>query len=469
MATEVLVPPLGQTVDTVVLVTWYKNEGEAVVQGDPLFAIETDKATLDVEAPASGVLRQVTAQPGDVVKALDAIALIAAADDAQPLPARPDPAPSRPPWLRHAGQGIPGTGSGRDRDGIRDAAKPRVGGTKPGQAAPSPQPQGGRIFISPRARRLVEERNIPLAALQATGPEGAIVERDVRAYLDTQTVPAITPVARRMAEEAGLDWHGLSGSGPGGRITRDDVAQALKMTQAVSEAVPSPSADNEAIETIPVRSVRAVIAERMARSVTATAHVTLTAEADATALVELRHKLIQDGVNVSYNDLFLYVLGRALHEHPQLNASLEGDSIRLWRRIHVGLAVDTDRGLLVPVVRDVNCKGLVELGQDTQVLVERAQTGQCTPDELRGGTFTLTNLGMFGIDAFTPIINLPECAILGVGRIKRQPVMIEDRVVGRQMVWLSLTFDHRLVDGGPAARFLQRVVQLVESPHLLIA
>jgi pyruvate dehydrogenase E2 component (dihydrolipoamide acetyltransferase) len=443
MATEVLVPPLGQTVDTVVLVTWYKNEGEAVAQGDPLFAIETDKATLDVEAPASGVLRQVTAQPGDVVKALNTIALIAAADDAQPLPAR----------------------AAKPRVG---GTKPRVGGTKPGRAAPSPQRRGGRIFISPRARRLIEERNIPLAALQATGPEGAIVERDVRAYLDTQTVPAITPVARRMAEEAGLDWHGLSGSGPGGRITRDDVAQALKMTQVVSEAVPPPSVDNEAIETIPVRSVRAVIAERMARSVASTAHVTLTAEADATALVELRHKFIQDGVNVSYNDLFLYVLGRALREHPQLNASLEGDSIKLWRRIHIGLAVDTDRGLLVPVVRDVNRKGLVELGQDSQVLIERAQTGQCTPDELSGGTFTLTNLGMFGIDAFTPIINLPECAILGVGRIKRQPVMIGDHVVGRQMVWLSLTFDHRLVDGGPAARFLQRVVQLVESPHLLI-
>jgi pyruvate dehydrogenase E2 component (dihydrolipoamide acetyltransferase) len=452
MATEVLVPPLGQTVDTVVLVTWYKNEGETVSQGDPLFAIETDKATLDVEAPASGVLRQVTAQPGDVVKALDAIALIAAADDAQPLPARPDPAPSRVGGTKpHAL--VPSIG---------------IGGTRPGRAAPGPQPRGGRIFISPRARRLIEERNIPLAALQATGPEGAIVERDVRSYLDTQSVPAITPVARRMAEEAGLDWHGLSGSGPGGRITRDDVAQALKMTQAVSEAVLPPSADNEVIEAIPVRSVRAVIAERMTRSVTTTAHVTLTAEADATALVELRHKLIQDGVNVSYNDLFLYILGRALREHPQLNASLEGDSIKLWRRIHIGLAVDTDRGLLVPVVRDVNRKGLVELGQDTQVLIDRAQTGQCMPDELSGGTFTLTNLGMFGIDAFTPIINLPECAVLGVGRIKRQPVMIGDHVVGRQMVWLSLTFDHRLVDGGPAARFLQRVVELVESPHLLM-
>lgn len=456
MATEVLVPPLGQTVDTVVLVTWYKNEGEAVTQGDPLFAIETDKATLDVEAPASGVLRQVTAQPGDVVKALSAIGLIAAADEAV--------------------AGEEGGGEAEERRSRKSLDDWPVGplwgkaasviGAQP--PAPSPQPQGGRIFISPRARRLVEERNIPLVALQATGPEGAIVERDVRSYLDTQTVPAITPVARRMAEEAGLDWHGLSGSGPGGRITRDDVAQALKMTQEVSEAVPAPTEDNEAIETIPVRSVRAVIAERMARSVASTAHVTLTAEADATALVELRHRLIQDGVNVSYNDLFLYVLGRALREHPRLNASLEGDSIKLWRRIHIGLAVDTDRGLLVPVVRDVNRKGLIELGQDTQVLIGRAQTGQCTPDELSGGTFTLTNLGMFGIDAFTPLINLPECAILGVGRIKRQPVMIEDQVVGRQMVWLSLTFDHRLVDGGPAARFLQRVVQLVESPHLLI-
>jgi pyruvate dehydrogenase E2 component (dihydrolipoamide acetyltransferase) len=448
MATEVLVPPLGQTVDTVVLVTWYKNEGERVAQGDPLFAIETDKATLDVEAPASGVLRQVTAQPGDVVKALNAIALIAAPDEAmagkviaaQP-PAPPGPR-GDPSWPASAGREA-GTGS--------------------------PQLRSGRIFISPRARRLAEEHNIPLTALPATGPEGAIIERDVHAYLDVQAVPAITPVARRMAEEAGLDWHSLPGSGPGGRIIRDDVAQALQMAQAVSEAAPPPTADNEVIEAIPLHSVRAIIAERMARSVTTTAHVTLTAEADATALVELRRQLIRDGVSVSYNDLFLYILGRALREHPQLNASLEGDSIKLWRRIHIGLAVDTDRGLLVPVVRDVNRKGLIELGHATQALIERAQAGQCTPDELRGGTFTLTNLGMFGIDAFTPIINLPECAILGVGRIKRRPVMIEDQVVGRQMVWLSLTFDHRLVDGGPAARFLQRVVQLVEGPHLLIA
>jgi len=450
----------------VTLVTWYKNEGERVAQGDPLFAIETDKATLDVEAPASGMLRQVTAQPGDEVKVLSAIALIAALDETVESLQRPS---SPPPVMQDASSFLPGREK-RERDG----------GDK-----------DHRIFISPRARRLAEEHNIPLTALQATGPEGAIVERDVRAYLDAQTVPStslrtgpstfpsaplgtdragppITPVARRMAEEAGLDWRSLTGTSPGGRIMRDDVAKALEVAPWAAETAPFTTEINEVVEAIPLRSVRAVIAERMARSVTTTAHVTLTAEADATALVELRRQLIQDEVHVSYNDLFLYVLGRALREYPQLNTSLEGDTIKVWRRIHIGLAVDTDRGLLVPVVRDIDQKGLLQLAEETQSLVERAQTGQCTPDELSRGTFTLTNLGMFGIDAFTPLINLPECAILGVGRIKRQPVMVGEEVVGRQMVWLSLTFDHRLVDGGPAARFLQRVVQLVERPHLLI-
>jgi len=447
MAHEVLVPPLGQTVDTVVLVTWYRQEGETVVRGEPLFAIETDKATLDVEAPASGVLGGVSAQPGDQLEVLSTIALITAPGEAvtirQPV-APAEPAPSDTP--------------------------------QPHGDRPSQGPVGGksRIFISPRARRVAEEHRIPLEVLSATGPQGAIVERDVRAYLAAQALPPappkpeplITPVARRLAEEAGMDWRQLSGSGSGGRITRDDVDQVL---QAVPPAVEPITAElNEVVEAVPLRGVRAVIAERMAHSASTTAHVTLMAEADATALVELRHQLIQDGLEVAYNELFLYILARALREHPQLNASLEGDVVRLWRRIHIGLAVDTDRGLLVPVLRDVDRQGLRQLVEEVGPLVTRARASRCTPDELRGGTFTLTNLGMFGIDAFTPLINLPECAILGVGRIKKQPVMMGDAVVGRHMVWLSLTFDHRLVDGAPAARFLQRVVQLVERPHLLL-
>jgi pyruvate dehydrogenase E2 component (dihydrolipoamide acetyltransferase) len=431
-------------VDTVTLVTWYKSEGEAVRQGEPLFAIETDKATLDIEAPATGTLHGVAAEPGDELKVLSVMGLIIAPGEALQAVSR-SAAPEAPPT------------SHPDR-------APKSG---------SPREARRRVFISPRARRLAEGQNIPLTELNASGPEGAIVERDVRAYLEAQPIPStgeplITPVARRVADEAGLDWRSLSGSGPGGRITRDDVARALETSREAPGAMLVPPESNEAIESIPLRSVRAVIAERMLRSATQSAQVTLTSEADASRLVELRQQLIQDGVNASYNDLFLYILGRSLAEYPRLNASLDEDTIQVWRRIHIGLAVDTQRGLLVPVVRDVDRKGLLQLAEETQSLAERARAGQCTLDELAGGTFTLTNLGMFGIDAFTPLVNLPECAVLGVGRIKRQPAMAGEEVVGREMVWLSLTFDHRLVDGGPAARFLQRVVQLVERPHLLI-
>lgn len=452
MATDVLVPPLGQTVDTVTLVTWYKNEGEPVKQGEMLFAIETDKATLDVEAPAGGVLRQVTAQAGDEVTVLTAIAVIAEPGEAE---GREDASPAR--GLAPAGK------AGEQGNGGETSLAPQDGAGKQ-----------GRIFISPRARRLAERHHVPLAALKASGPEGAIVERDVRAYLERPETPAITPVARRLAEEEGVNWRGLAGSGQSGRITREDVTRALAQPEAAAPAglVPESrpaAAFNEPLETIPLRSVRAVIAERMLHSSRNSAQVTLTAEADATALVELRRSLARDGVEASYSDLFLYVLARALKEHPHLNASLEGDLIKIWRNIHIGLAVDTERGLLAPVVRDVAGKGISQLARETRAIIERARAGQCPPEELQGGTFTLTNLGMYGIDAFTPLLNLPECAILGVGRITTQPAIVDGQVVGRERVWLSLTFDHRLVDGGPAARFLQRVVQLVEKPHLLMA
>jgi len=445
MTTEVLVPPLGTTVDTVTLVKWYVEEGETVQKGAPLFAVETDKATLDVEAPASGVLRQVTARPGDVLQALSVIAVIAAPDE---VLAEKTGAPSS------STQAIPSTSA-----------------SKPGQAV-AVTGKRTRIFISPRARRLAEQRQIPLVGLHGSGPDGAIVERDVLAYLERNVAPAITPVAQRMAEQAGLDWRQLQGSGAGGRITREDIERALATPRSEAQPTVSPvtvEVANTPLEVISLQSVRATIAERMVRSHITTAPVTLTAHADATALVALRQQLQQDDIDISYNDLFIYIVARALREHRRLNASLDGDTIKVWQRIHIGLAVDTDRGLLVPVVYDADTKGLAQLAQETRTLIARAQAGQSTPTELSGGTFTITNLGMLGIDSFTPIINLPECAILGVGRINRQAAVIGENIVARQMVWLSLSFDHRLVDGAPAARFLRRVVQLVEGPHLLMA
>jgi pyruvate dehydrogenase E2 component (dihydrolipoamide acetyltransferase) len=464
MSTEILVPPLSQTMDTVVLVEWLKAEGEKVTKGEPLFVVETDKANLEVEAPASGTLGQITARPGTEVKVKSAIGTILAegdslevpaADDTRPEPPTPIPSPTRHP-----------TYIGPD-------------------GGPLPADRLSRVFASPRARQLARDAGMSLASIRATGPQGMIVERDIRAAMlvaapaapapvaSRPEEPGITPVARRLADERGLDWRSVPGTGLRGQVTREDierfVAAEPNTPSAAIPAAPTGRVASEILESIPVAGVRALIVERMGQSHRETAPVTLTSEADATALVQLRRRLAEDGVEVSYNDLFLHLLAHALREHPRLNASLDGDAIEVWRRIDIGLAVDAERGLLVPVVRDVGGKGLEQLATETKSLAERARAGRCRPEELRGSTFTLTNLGMFGIDAFTPLINLPECAILGVGRIKEQPAVVEGQFVTRQMVWLSLTFDHRLVDGGPAARFLQRVAQLVERPHLLMA
>ena len=384
MATVVLVPPLGQTVDTVTLVSWYRAEGETVSKGESLFAIETDKATLDIEAPASGVLRQVAARPGDLVQVLTPIAAIAEPGE---LVAQIDSVPSPGPALPQA---IPPPSPLRHGDEGQDRGDPR------------------RIFASPRARRLAGEHGIPLEVLQATGPQGAIVERDVRAHLKSRAAAT--------------------------------------------------AAESDVLEPNPVRGVRETIALPVSQSMTSTAPVTLNTEADAAPLVDMRRQLARSGLEVSDTDLLLAILGKVLREQPRLNATLEAGTIKVWKPIHIGLAIDTDQGLLIPVIRDVDRKGLLQLSSESQALIERARARRCTPEELRGGTFTLTNLGMFGVDSFTSIINPTECAILGVGRIRRQ-----------RTVWLSLTFDHRLVDGAPAARFLQRVVQLLECPHLLLA
>jgi pyruvate dehydrogenase E2 component (dihydrolipoamide acetyltransferase) len=301
-----------------------------------------------------------------------------------------------------------------------------------------------------------------------------------------EAAPKVTPVARRLAEQAGLDLRSIAGTGPGGRITKEDVELAVAPVPIVAAPV-APVAAALAVEApaaveTPVTGIRAVIARRMYGSHQTTAPVTLTTEVDATDLVALRELLKASlakelGFNIGYNDLLIKVAARALRELPYMNARLDSPdpadpttgTIRQVDGVHVALAVDTERGLLVPVIRDADKKGIADIGTEVRGVVERARAGTAAPDELSGSTFTITNLGMHEIDAFTPIINLPEAAILGVGRIKPRAVVLDDEVVVRKTMWLSLTFDHRLVDGAPAARFLQRVKQLVEEPFLLLA
>jgi pyruvate dehydrogenase E2 component (dihydrolipoamide acetyltransferase) len=480
MPVDVLVPPLGTNVDTLMLISWYRQEGDTVAKDEPLFVVETDKATLDVEAPASGILRRVGAQAGEEVAVLSRIAMIQI-----PGEALEDVSASANEFAARKARSLPSqtefgvrAGGGRSKQRPYSAlpdANSFAGQIHSMQTAESTttdvswKERQDRIFISPRAKRLAEMREIEWRVLQGTGPENAIVERDVLAFLEARRQPSISPIAQRIADEAGVDWTQMRGSGPNGKVVRDDIKQVLIPLEGGEIGSSSRDGNEEVREMIPVAGVRAIIAQRMAQSSANTTPVTLTSETDATEMVALRTRLRADGVAVSYNDILLMVLGRALQEHPRLNASLEGEVINLWKRIHIGLAVDAEQGLRVPVIRDVNQKKLEAIAEETRALIDAARQGKLPPDSMRGGSFTLTNLGMFGIDAFTPVINLPECAILGVGRIKPQPSVVDDQVVVRQKMWLSLTFDHRLVDGGPAARFLQRVAQLIEKPHLLLS
>jgi pyruvate dehydrogenase E2 component (dihydrolipoamide acetyltransferase) len=318
---------------------------------------------------------------------------------------------------------------------------------------------------------------VDLALVTGSGPNGRIVERDVVAYVES--APKATPVARKMAADKGIDLATITGTGVGGKITQADVEAAAAAPAAPVAAAPvkptpavaPPLAEVAATE--PLSGLRGIIADRMATSAHTTARVTLMTEVDATDFVDVRTRLKAEvseqwGFAPGYNDLLALIVARALREYPYMNARLNGDVIERLPGINLGMAVDTERGLLVPVIHSADQLGLRAFGQQFRDLVARARVGKSLPDDLAGGTFTITNLGMFDIDAFTPIINLPELAILGVGRILAKPVVKDGEIVVRQMVTLSLTFDHRLVDGAPAARFLQRIKQMVENPYLLL-
>ena len=443
---EVILPKLGQTMEFGTIIEWLKQEGDQVQRGEVLFTVESDKATLEVESPTKGYLRKILVPAGEEHPVLIPVALI----------------------TKEADEDISGYESQVPGSKLQVVEQSSALVPEPGTLEPETSNRAGRIFSSPRARKLARERGVDLVLVAGSGPDGRIVERDIVSFLES--APKATPVAQRVAEQAGVDLRAVAGTGPGGRITKADVEGAAIPAPSTSAVAAAPTAAAE----VPMSGVRAVIARRMHAGHSETAPVTLTMEVDATALVQIRERLkasLADklGFNIGYNDLLIKIVARALREFPYMNARLDGDTIHQLDEVHVALAVDTERGLLVPIVRDADRKGMAEFAAELRGVIERARAGTALPDELSGSTFTITNLGMFEIDAFTPIINLPEAAILGVGRIKDCAAVVGGEIAVRKMMWLSLTFDHRLVDGAPAARFLQRIKQYVEEPYLLLA
>ncbi len=285
----------------------------------------------------------------------------------------------------------------------------------------------------------------------------------------------VTPVARKLARDLGVDLDAVTGSGPNGRIDESDVrafqarqsaaAEERAPRAAVADEIPlPPDAAEDQVE--PLSRMRQVIGRNMHASLQAMAQLTLFTELDVTELTRLRERLQRD-FPLTVTDLVVYAAARALTQHPRLNASIVEDQVRLHQAVHVGLAVALDDGLIVPVVRDADRKSLSAIAAETRVLAEQARAGNLTAHQVTGGTFTVTTLGRFGIDGFTPIVNPPEAAILGIGRVIEKPAAYRGTIALRQMLTLSLTHDHRLVDGAPAARFLQQLAEMLETPYFL--
>ncbi|HEV3444993.1 MAG TPA: dihydrolipoamide acetyltransferase family protein [Gemmataceae bacterium] len=286
----------------------------------------------------------------------------------------------------------------------------------------------------------------------ASHTQSALDQKRTRHHEKVSPSAAISPRARRIADELGVAWSSLHGSGRTGRIREADVRAAYEQRQ-----------DSRSYPAASIQVIRRRIAERMLESRRATAPVTLTTTADATNLVHLRKQFKADAIVPGYTDLIVQLTARALRDHAALNARWEKDRVLLVKEIHIGIAVDTPAGLFVPVLRDVPNLTLQDIAARSRDLLERARQHKLRREEMQGSTFTVTNLGAFDIDAFTPIINFPECAILGLGRIQRRPTVQEERIVIRDQITLSLTFDHRVVDGAPAARFLQKLSQMIEN------
>jgi pyruvate dehydrogenase E2 component (dihydrolipoamide acetyltransferase) len=463
MAHEIVMPQLSLSMDKGQISRWLKQSGDKINAGDILLEVESDKATVEVEAVQSGIL-QIVLGPTDGEISVGAVIAYVRVENEAPVVASSTAFPAT--TMAIVTEPVPVTSPARDN----------------GQ-------QLRRLPSSPAARRRAAELQIDWQQATGTGRAGRIKERDVLRFAQELTqaaslkaTPAVsiqlTPVARRMADDFGLTDALLATLITGKtKIERDDVEQAIRQIVRERQSTPSPIVAPTPIELAKVAAprrevmgvVRRRIAERMARSARTNAPVTLTTEVDATELVRWRDALKANPHTAnapSYNVLLTKIAAKALAEQPALNASLDGNDIVYAPTVNIGVAVDTERGLIVPVVRDVASKPVSDLTREMNDLLSRAAQGKATADELTGGTFTITNLGVYDIDAFTPIINPPECAVLGVGRLRKQMVVVNDQPTVRTMLVLSLTFDHRLVDGAPAARFLQRIKQLCEQPYV---
>ena len=457
MSREVTMPHLGFTMVEGTVSRWLKGEGERIAKGEPLMEVTSEKATVEVESPVAGVMERILVPTGDTVPVGARVCLVAAEEEAA----------------------IADIGSrGVDMGKSAPQSNPLVSQSPAARTPAATVPEGPRVRASGLAKRLAGERSIDLAGLRGSGPGGRVLESDVVAYLaaGTSRGPVYHEDTKATKGDFGTVGTGLvpfrSNDGDHDTSGTSPVPTPGEAESQAAKDKPFPY-DLSLAARVPFTGTRRLTAERMFQSVQSTAQVTLVAEVDGTEAVRFREQLLPewertDGVRLSFNDLIVKACGKALGEHPYMNATLAGDEILLHSEVNVGIAVALEDGLVVPVIRNAGTRHLREIAVEARALADRARRKALSPDDMRGGTFTVTNLGGYGIDFFTPIINSPEAAILGVGRVAERPAVYNGEVCKRSLMYLSLTFDHRLVDGAPAARFLGRILEMLERPYLLL-
>ncbi len=454
MATAIIMPKAGMAMEEGTVVKWMKAEGEPVEKGEPLLEILTDKVNMEVEAQVSGTLIKILKKEGEAVPVTQTIG-----------------------YIGERGEKVEETENAGTKTKQEEKKKEAPKTADPEQV--KLVSATGKVAATPAARRIAAEKNIELTKVKATGAYGEIKERDVLSYQGI----VISPLAKRAAEANGIDPSTVSGSGYNGKVLMQDIASKLEAdTPAESEASAATPATQgsaagqitadgkEILEEEPYSGIRKIIGDRLAQSKFTAPHLYFTQKVNLDKLLEVRKQINEaQEKKTSVTDYIARATIKALQKYPDLNESLVGDNIVKYKSINLGIAVAAPGGLIVPVVKNANQKTVVELSKEASALFEKARTGKLKPDEYTGGTFTISNLGMFGIENFTAIINPPEVGILAVSATKDEPLVVADEkgektIKIKPMMNITLTVDHRVIDGLLAAQFVTEIKRLLENP-----
>ena len=445
MAQKVIMPKQGLQMTEGTITNWIVKEGGVCKADEPLFEMETDKLTITISAEIDGTLLKIVRGEGEVVPITETIAIIGnPGEDISALLAEAA-SQSGAPAAPAAEQAAPAAEAKTEEVAASTETIVRA--------------EGERVFITPRAKELAIEKGIDYTTIKGSGEDGLIVEADIKnAKVDDIK---ITPLAAKDAKAAGIDLHSVTGTGIGGKIRRADIAAAIENGTLASVA---PMDE----EVVPLTGMRKAIAKNMMASLSESAQASIRVKVDMTNAMELRATYKAADKKVSYNDILVKACTLALEEFPVINASMDDKNITYHHYCNIGIAVAIDNGLIVPNIKHAELLRLEEISKVSAELVAKARDGKLAPSDYKGGTFTITNLGSYNVDEFIAVINPPESAILAVGSIVKTPVVVNDEIVIKPIMKLSLTYDHRIVDGGPAAKFLNKVRELIEHPCLML-